>query len=963
MIPLQHIRNWWHSLSIQFRMHLLIQTCLLVIMLLAQRWILHHFEDQILQSTESRAVEAADGVINGMNMLMLTGKIQDSANRMLFIRKMGSSAGISSLRIIRADQVKRQFGPGLPEEQAKDAIDRKVLETGQTYFGKADLAQPSPSLRVVVPFIASTNFRGTNCLMCHHVEVGSVNGAASIVIDLSKEKTRIEEINAFLWAGQIGLQGALFIVIGLLLRSFTAPVKALQQVMSAMQADGDLSRRVDIAGNDEIGQIAGAFNSLAGTLEESVQQVHDYAHSLEESEGRFRQMAENIKQVFWMSDSTRQKMLYVSPAFEEIWGIPYDRLDSPDSLLETVHPEDRARVAEALSGMAQGNCDITYRIVRPDGQIRWIRDRAFPVRNEKGKLIRITGIAEDITVQKQTEEQLSLSAQVFVNSQEAIMITDSMNNIIKVNQAFTDITGYSEMEVIGKNPRILKSGRHESGFYQSLWQTLLSTGNWHGEVWDRRKNGEIYPKWVTINIVRNELGEISNFIALFSDITERKASFDRIQRLAHYDTLTNLPNRSLLNERLESAIAGAKRNGLKIGILFLDLDRFKNVNDSLGHFAGDLLLQTVANRLKRCVRDMDTVARLGGDEFVIILNGIKDAADAAHVAQKILESLSEPVMIENQEIVTTPSMGISIYPDDGQNHTTLIKNADAAMYHAKDLGRGNFQFFTQNMNEKAFKQLSFESDLKLALKRAELFLDYQPQIDIRSGRLVGMEALLRWRHPEKGLIPPSVFIPVAEECGAIVAMGEWVIRAACNQNRIWQAAGLPVVPVAVNLSAVQFRQKDIVDAIKRILEETGLSPSLLELEMTEGIIMEDADTTIGTLRAIKEMGLRLSIDDFGTGYSSLSYLKRFPIDKLKIDQSFVRDIATNQDDAAIIRTIITMGHSLRLQVIAEGVETLDQLAFLKEEGCDEAQGYHFGRPMPASQFEALLGKKAGPRLL
>ncbi len=963
MITVQRIRSWWHSLSIQFRMHLLIQTCLLVIMLLAQRWILGHFESQILQSTESRAVQAADGVINGMNMLMLTGKIQDPANRMLFIRKMGSSAGISSLRIIRADQVKRQFGPGLPEEQAKDAIDRKVLETGRTYFGKVDLAQPSPSLRVVVPFIVSTNFRGTNCLMCHHVEVGSVNGAASIVVDLSQEKTRIEEIDAFLWAGQIGLQSALFIVIGLLLKSFTAPVKTLQQVMSAMQADGDLSRRVGIDRSDEIGQIAGAFNSLAGTLEESVRQANDYAHSLEESEGRFRQMAENIRQVFWMSDRGRQKMLYVSPAFEEIWGIPHDRLDSPDSLLETIHPEDRAKVAEALSDMGQGNCDITYRIVRPDGQTRWIRDRAFPVRDEQGSLIRITGIAEDITAQKQAEEQMRLSAQVFVNSQEAIMITDSMNNIIKINQAFTDITGYSEAEVVGKNPRMLKSGRHEPDFYRTLWQTLLATGNWHGEIWDRRRNGEIYPKWVTINSVRNEQGEITNFIALFSDITERKASFERIQRLAHYDTLTNLPNRSLLNERLESAIAGAKRNSFRIGILFLDLDRFKNVNDSLGHFAGDLLLQTVANRLKRCVRDMDTVARLGGDEFVVILNGIKEAADAAHVAQKILETLSESVMIEDQEIVTTPSIGISIYPDDGQNHTSLIKNADAAMYHAKDLGRGNFQFFTQDMNEKASRQLSFESELKLALKREELFLEYQPQIDIKSGRLVGVEALLRWHHPGRGLVPPAVFIPVAEECGAIAAMGEWVIRAACIQNSIWHTAGLPVVPVAVNLSAVQFRQKDIVDMIGRILKETGLPPPLLELEMTESILMKEADVTIGTLRAIKEMGLRLSIDDFGTGYSSLSYLKRFPIDKLKIDQSFVRDIATNQDDAAIIRTIITMGHSLRLQVIAEGVETLEQLAFLKEEGCDEAQGYHFGRPMPASQFEALLGKEGGARLL
>lgn len=949
-------------MGIQVKMHLLIQSCVLVILLIAQHWILAHFEDQVRQSTESRAIEAADGVINGMNMLMLTGKIQDPANRVLFIRKMGSSKGISSLRIIRADQVKRQFGTGLPEEQAQDDIDRKVLASGKTYFGKIDLRQSS--LRVVVPFIVSTNFRGTNCLMCHHVEVGSVNGAASIIMDLSDGQAQIDQVNTFLWIGQIGLQATLFVFIGLLLRSFTAPVGTLQEVMSAMQADGDLSRRVDIVRGDEIGQIAGAFNALAGSLEASVRQVNDYSRmvaatlkDLGESEGKFRQLAENIDQIFWMTDFERKKLLYVSPAFEKIWGTSRDALVSPDSLLDAIHPDDRVHVIAAIGGMAEGKYDETYRIIRKDGEIRWVRDRAFPVKDEKGHVIRIAGIVEDITSRKEVEEQLRLSAQVFVSSLEAIMITDSQNNIIKINKAFTDITGYSESDVAGRNPRILKSGRHKASFYRVMWQILLSTGNWQGEIWDRRKSGEIYPKWVSIHLVKNDLGEISNYIALFSDITERKASFERIKRLAHYDALTNLPNRSLLNERLDSAIAAAKRNDRKVAVLFLDLDRFKNINDSLGHFAGDLLLQAVANRLKRCVRGMDTVARLGGDEFVIILNGIHEANDAAHVAQKVLEIMLDPVPIENQEISTTPSIGISIYPEDGQDHATLIKNADAAMYHAKDLGRGNFQFFTANMNAKAFEQLSFENDLKQALKREEFLLYYQPQIDMQSGKIVAMEALLRWKHPERGLVPPDAFIPIAEECGAIVAIGEWVIRAACIQNMAWQQAGLSSVPVAVNLSAVQFRKKDLVATIRRILEETGLPPSLLELEMTERIIMADADSTVETLLAIKEMGLLLSIDDFGTGYSSLSYLKRFQVDKLKIDQSFVQDIESSRDNAAIVKTIIAMGHNLRLKVIAEGVETSEQMAFLKEHGCDEAQGYLFSRPLPAIEFETLLRKE------
>ena len=469
------VRNGWHALGIQIRMHLLIQLCLLVIMLIAQKWLLAHFENQIRQSTENRAIEAADGVINGMNMLMLTGSIQNPDNRALFIKKMGSSKGILSLRIVRAEQVDRQFGPGLPDEQAKDRIEREVLATGKTYFGNIDLDQPSPTVRVVVPFIVSTNFRGTNCLMCHNVKVGSVNGAASMVINLSSEQKRIDQVDAFLWIGQIGLQATLFIVIGLLLRAFTTPIKSLQEVMSAMQADGDLSRRVKILGNDEIGQIGQAFNSLAHSLEGSVRQVKDYSGrisatllDLEESEERFRQLAENINQVFWMTDFDRKTLLYVSPAFDEIWGSDRRELVSPDDLLDAVHPDDRQHVADAFAGMADGQYDETYRIVRKDGNIRWIRDRAFPVTNERGQVIRIVGLAEDITNRREVEEQLRLSAQVFVSSLEAIMITDAKNDIIKINQAFTDITGYSESEVIGKNPRILKSGRHKTSFYRMM---------------------------------------------------------------------------------------------------------------------------------------------------------------------------------------------------------------------------------------------------------------------------------------------------------------------------------------------------------------------------------------------------------------------------------------------------------------------------------------------------------------
>jgi diguanylate cyclase (GGDEF)-like protein/PAS domain S-box-containing protein len=821
------IHNWWQSSSIQIKLTLLIQVGLIAILVPAQVWLMSSFEEKIQESAKSRAMEAADGIINGMNMLMVTGQISDPNNRTLFITKMGQSQGIRELRIFRAEQVKKQFGPGLPQEQPTDDIDRNVLDTGQPYFGRDARAS---SLRAVIPFIVSRNFRGTDCLACHKVEVGSVNGAASIVLDLTKETDMIAAINRWLWLGQLVLQIALYLIINLMVRSFTGPVKKLQGVMTAMQVDGDLSRRVSIDSKDEIGQMASAFNALADSLQRNVNQV------------------------------------------------------------------------------------------------------------------------------RESEKQLRLSARVFVNSMEAIVITDTDNNIIQVNKAFTEITGYSHEEVIGKNPRILKSGAQGPDFYREMWEILLRTGSWQGELMDRRKSGEIYPKWLSITVVRNEKGDITNYIALFSDITERKASYERIQHLAHFDALTNLPNRALLNDRLELAIAEAKRYQKKLAIVFLDLDRFKNVNDSLGHHAGDVLLQAVAERLKSCVREIDTVSRLGGDEFVILLNGITDTNDVANVAQKVVNIIALSFNLDGHEVHIGTSIGIGIYPDNGQDSPTLFKNADAAMYHAKESGRNNFQFFSSAMNDKAFEQISLENDMRRALKNNEFFLHYQPQIDIPTGRIVGIEALIRWQHPDKGLISPAQFIPLAEGCGLINPIGEWVLETACIQNKRWQDEGLIKVPIAVNLSALQFRQKDIKETIAQALRGARLEPGYLELEITEGITMKEIENTVRTLHEIKQMGVLISIDDFGTGYSSLSYLKRFPIDKLKVDQSFVRDITADPDDAALVRTIIGIGHSLRLKVIAEGVETEAQLAFLQEYRCDEVQGYYFSRPLSAHDFAVFAGK-------
>lgn len=560
------IARWWGSLSIQIKLTLLIQVSLVIILAFAQRWVMSSFEDKIIESAKVRAFEAADGIINGMNMLMLTGQIGDPKVRALFIEKMGKSLGIKELRIFRAEQVKRQFGAGLPEEQPKDAIEQSVLDTGKPYFEHRKVE--THTLRVVIPFIASHDFRGTNCLACHNVQEGSVNGAANVVLDLTDEIDMIATINQWLWLGQLVLQIILFFVIDTLIRAFTRPVAKLEEVMTAMQADGDLSRRVDIQGVDEIGRMAHAFNALADSLQKSVSLV------------------------------------------------------------------------------------------------------------------------------KEGQDKLKLSAQVFVNSAEAIVITDIDNNIIQINKAFTDITGYSSDEVIGKNPRLLQSGQQSADFYREMWDSLLSKGSWQGEIMDRRKSGEIYPKWLSIAVVRNEQGAVSNYIALFSDITERRASFDRIQHLAHYDALTHLPNRALLNDLIDVAVAGAKRTHAKFAVIFLDLDRFKNVNDTMGHHVGDILLQAVAERLQKCVRESDTVARLGGDEFVILLNNVNEENDVALVAQKVIDLIGKPFMIAGYQADIGCSIGISIYPTHGSDRFTLLRQADAAMYLAKEKGRNNFQFFS-----------------------------------------------------------------------------------------------------------------------------------------------------------------------------------------------------------------------------------------------------------------------------
>ncbi len=554
------------------------------------------------------------------------------------------------------------------------------------------------------------------------------------------------------------------------------------------------------------------------------------------------------------------------------------------------------------------------------------------------------------------EERLQLYARVFEQGNEAIIITDRDRRIVYANRAFSDITGYALADVRGHDPSMLSSERHDPEFYRDMWMHLDDKGHWEGEIWNRRKNGEDYPEWLSLSSVKDEHGTLTHYVGIFTDISEQKAAADKISRLAHYDQLTGLPNRVLLEDITQRVIAGARRRKSPVAVLFMDLDRFKNVNDSLGHIIGDGLLQEVACRLRGAIRDEDTVARLGGDEFVVILQEAGDEG-AAHVAEKILTAIDAPMVIEGHQLNIATSIGISLYPENGQDFQTLLRNADTAMYRAKRQATTPFCFFTQEMQVRVMRQLELETQLRGVLTRGELVVHYQPQVDLRTQRIIGAEALLRWQHPEWGLVSPGEFIPVAEESGLILPIGQWVLENAIVQNRIWQDEGLAPLSISVNLSLRQFQQADLVAQVRELLEAHGLEARWLELELTESIAMQEAEEAVRITTELNELGISLSIDDFGTGYSSLSYLKRFRLARLKIDLSFIRDIVTDPEDEAIVDTIISMAGNLGLKTIAEGVETREQRDLLIAKGCDGMQGYYFSKPVPAEDFAELLRRQ------
>ena len=567
----------------------------------------------------------------------------------------------------------------------------------------------------------------------------------------------------------------------------------------------------------------------------------------------------------------------------------------------------------------------------------------------------IIGIVLD---RNKSQESLRLFQMVFEDSEEGIMITDPNKTILSVNQAFTKMLGYSIDELLGETPKKLVSGHHDRSFYAAMWKSINTFGHWHGEIWNRRKNGEIIPEWLAISAFNDPSGKTTHYIGIFSDISERKNAEDQIRYLSSHDVLTGLPNRMLFKDRLDNAIAFAARTRLKVALLNLDLDQFKMLNDSMGHAAGDDLLCCVTSRLKMCVRDTDTLCRPGGDEFSIALANMRDMDSISAMVDKILEQISKPIVLEGRHISLSCSIGIAVYPDDGDNFETLMKRADNAMYQAKDAGRNTYRYFREQLNNDSHEFIRITHGLREAVKLNQFTLHFQPQVDLVTGNVLGAEALVRWNHSLEGLIPPGRFIGIAEQTGLIVEIGEWVLHEACRQAVAWQRAGLPSMLMAVNMSAVQFKRGNVKNLVRRALDNSGLNPQYLEIELTESMLLHDMDSMLSLLNDLKDMGLKLSIDDFGTGYSSLAYLKKFNIDRLKIDQSFVRDIATDPNDAAIVCAIVQMAHTLNLQVIAEGVENEEMLQYVSKCQCDQAQGYHFARPMPPEAFSAFIADRA-----
>jgi diguanylate cyclase (GGDEF)-like protein/PAS domain S-box-containing protein len=678
---------------------------------------------------------------------------------------------------------------------------------------------------------------------------------------------------------------------------------------------------------------------------------------LRASEEQFRAIADSTVnwEVWWGLDGRPR---WINHAVRDYTGYNVEEcLAMPDFIGTIVHPKDERRIRAELARCIDGQKreDVEFRCVRKDGSVFWLSLSSAPITDSQGAFTGFRTSSRDITERKQVEAELRISAVAF-DSREGMLITDANSKILRVNKAFTEITGYSAEEIVGMHPNILRSDRHGPAFFQEMRESIRRFGKWQGEIWDRRKNGEVYPEWLTISAVKNKDGQVTHYVSTHHDISDRKLAEERIRELAFFDALTRLPNRTLLLDRLKQAIALSVRSKTCGALLFIDLDHFKTLNDTVGHEKGDLLLKQVSQRLVGSVRENDTVARVGGDEFVVVLEGLNEhtqeaASQTKAVGEKILAALSSTYQLDEVEYRTTASVGATVFLGRQASVDELMKQADLAMYKAKETGRNALRFFDPAMQTVVLERAALEAGLRKAIDGDQLLLHYQAQV-VEGGRVTGAEVLVRWQHPQRGMVPPGDFIPLAEETGLILPLGIWVLETACKQLAKWaQHPQTEPLTIAVNVSAQQFRQADFVQTVLDVIERTGTNPRRLKLELTESLLVENVEDIIQKMFALKAYGVEFSLDDFGIGYSSLSYLKRLPLNQLKIDQSFVRDVLIDPNDASIAKTIVNLAQSLGLGVIAEGVETDAQRSFLAEAGCHAYQGYFFCRPVSVDAFE------------
>ncbi len=726
--------------------------------------------------------------------------------------------------------------------------------------------------------------------------------------------------------------------------------KSMQRFM-----DGRSDTLPPIEGGDEIAQLAGHYHRLADDLtrrnEELREEIRTRAEAeraLRESEARYRALIDHLPYRIFLKDRD-SRYLSCNAAYARDLGIAAEAIVGQDD--HAFHPAELAAQYQADDRrvMAAGEPVELEERYRMDGEERWIHTIKVPMFDEGG-IAGVLGIFQDITEKRQVEARLRLAASVFENSQDGILITDSQRAIIAVNPAFARITGFTAEEVVGKNPRLLRSGLHDDGFYQRMWRILADTDHWQGEIWNRRKDGTAYVELLNISAVRDSQGGVTHYVGMFTDIQSLKDTQSRLERMAHYDALTELPNRALLTDRMRQALAHADRYEQLLAVCFLDLDGFKPVNDQYGHNVGDRLLVEVAGRLKQAVRAGDTAARLGGDEFVLLLTDFHQMGEVEPVLGRILHELSAPYQVMGKEIRISTSIGVTAYPLDNGDADTLIRHADQAMYQAKQAGRNRYHLFDAEQDRQSQARREELDHIRSALENDELVLHYQPKVNLRGGRVIGAEALLRWQSPSRGLVPPGEFLPLVEASDLIVAIGEWVIAAALDQMARWRAAGLEM-PVSVNIASRHLQRADFVGRLRALLgEHPSVPPHWLELEILESSALQDMEHVRGVIEGCRQMGVRFALDDFGTGYSSLSYLKHIPADVLKIDRSFVQDILDDADDLALVESVVGLATTFRREVIAEGMETAEHGLMLLRMGCDVAQGYGLARPMPAADL-------------